>query len=139
MMYMITIPGQPVGKGRPRFSRWGVYTPDKTAQYEHTVADIWAHAYQGKMLTGTLSVMIVAYYRIPASWPKAKHTDALMGKIRPAVKPDIDNICKIVLDALNGRAYDDDKSIITLTATKAYSDDPRVVVSLCSDGEVQHV
>lgn len=137
MMYMITIPGQPVGKGRPRFSKFGVYTPEKTAKYEKQVRDIWCHAYSGQMVHGPVSVDIIAYYRIPASWSKQKKADALAGKIRPEVKPDVDNVAKVVLDALNGSAYEDDKSIITLTATKAYSDDPRVVVSLCSDGEAQ--
>ena len=34
------------------------------------------------------------------------------------VKPDVDNIAKAVLDALNGIAYDDDSQVVELTVKK---------------------
>lgn len=52
----------------------------------------------------------------------------LQGKILPTKKPDCDNIAKIICDALNGVAYDDDKQIVALKVTKIYSDEPRVIV-----------
>lgn len=36
---MFQVPGEPVGKGRPRFTRQGrAYTPAKTAKYENLVS-----------------------------------------------------------------------------------------------------
>ena len=52
----------------------------------------------------------------------------LQGKILPTKKPDCDNIAKIICDALNGVAYDDDKQIVALKVTKIYSAEPRVLV-----------
>ena len=49
----------------------------------------------------------------------------LSGFIRPTVKPDWDNIGKLVADALNGIAYDDDKCIVDAQVRKFYSDQPR--------------
>jgi Holliday junction resolvase RusA-like endonuclease len=50
------------------------------------------------------------------------------GEIYPQVKPDLDNVMKAVLDALNGVVYADDSQVINLVATKRYSTDPRVEV-----------
>ena len=44
-------------------------------------------------------------------------------------KPDVDNIAKAVLDALNGIAYDDDKQITSLVIDKKYGE-PRIDVSM---------
>jgi Holliday junction resolvase RusA-like endonuclease len=45
-------------------------------------------------------------------------------------KPDVDNIAKSILDALNGTAYDDDKRVVALTIYKEYADIARVNVML---------
>jgi len=49
------------------------------------------------------------------------------GRLRPNVPPllydgatDIDNLAKFVMDAMNGVLYDDDKQIVTVSATKVY-------------------
>ena len=39
----------------------------------------------------------------------------------PTVKPDTDNISKIILDALNGLAYYDDNQVTDLTIYKQYA------------------
>lgn len=43
--------------------------------------------------------------------------------ILPLKKPDMDNIVKVVADALNGVAYHDDTQIALLSASKIYSDE----------------
>jgi Holliday junction resolvase RusA-like endonuclease len=44
-------------------------------------------------------------------------------------KPDIDNIEKIVLDALNGVAYADDANVVSVRAIKGrYESTPRLIV-----------
>nr|DAF84577.1 MAG TPA: Endodeoxyribonuclease RusA [Myoviridae sp. ctY1522] len=54
-------------------------------------------------------VDIVAYYPIPKRYTKADHAMALTGTLLPTARPDIDNIAKIVLDALNGIAWSERK------------------------------
>lgn len=45
---VVNIPGQPVPKGRPRFTRGGfAYTPDKTRKYEKLVAGLAKTAMAG--------------------------------------------------------------------------------------------
>lgn len=55
----------------------------------------------------------------------------LSGELLPTKKPDIDNITKCVLDALNGIAYHDDSQIVRLTVEKFYAQQPRVEVDIC--------
>ena len=58
------------------------------------------------------TIIINAFFRVPSSLSKKKR-EALFGQ--PHLhKPDADNIGKILLDALNTLAYEDDKQINTL-------------------------
>jgi Holliday junction resolvase RusA-like endonuclease len=52
------------------------------------------------------------------------------GKIRPAKRPDIDNILKIVGDALKGLVYGDDGQIVKVNAEKFYSETPRLQIQI---------
>lgn len=127
-----TIPGPPVGKGRPRFQKNGhTYTPDKTRMYERLVESIYEATTDYVAPEGMpLGIHILAYYPIPESHPKARRMRELHNVERPTKKPDIDNVLKIILDGLNGIAYDDDKQIIEATIIKKFSTDPRVEVVL---------
>lgn len=118
---MITffVDGKPQGKGRPRFARNVVYTPKQTLEYERHIAG----CYDGDMLQGPLFVDIVALFSIPKSYTKAQKKAVEKGDMTPTKKPDADNIGKVVLDALNGIAYEDDKQVIDLRVTKKYSSD----------------
>lgn len=54
----------------------------------------------------------------------------LNGELMPAKKPDIDNIAKAVLDALNSVAYRDDTQIVELQIRKQYSEKPRLEIRM---------
>jgi Holliday junction resolvase RusA-like endonuclease len=129
------IPGEPCGKGRAKFARRGnfvsTYTPDKTILYENLVKACFVGEYTEK----PLSVEIFIYHSIPKSTPKKYIGDMLKGKIRPTKKPDIDNICKVILDALNGVAYKDDTQVYHLEATKRYGEIPSVEVYITEYAE----
>jgi Holliday junction resolvase RusA-like endonuclease len=127
-----TVPGTPIGKGRPKAVRQGgfvrMYTPKQTLDYETDVAFKAAQA-MGDMpvLDTAVSMRIVAYYPIPASWSKKKQQQALAGLLIPG-KPDLDNVGKAVLDALNGVVYVDDKQVVRLLMEKEFSFEPRIEV-----------
>lgn len=81
-------------------------------------------------MEGAVRAEITAYYGIPKSASKRTRADMLSRYIRPAKKPDLDNVAKIVLDSLNGLAYKDDAAVVELVAEKYYSETPRVEVRL---------
>ena len=129
--FELVLDGEPIGKGRPRFSRQtGVaYTPEKTARFEERLA--WAAQStmnRRALLEGPLSMRVHAYFSIPASKSKKWKTAALENKIYPSKKPDIDNIIKGIADALNKVVYVDDTQIVALLATKNYSTRPRIEI-----------
>jgi Holliday junction resolvase RusA-like endonuclease len=130
MRYELTVFGQPVGKGRPRFTRYGQpYTPDKTKDYEELVQYTFKSSYPNAIpLEDALRVMVIAYFTIPTSYSKKKRQACLNDEIPVTKRPDIDNVAKIVLDGLNKYAYKDDAQIIELGIKKMWSDMPRVEV-----------
>lgn len=125
------VPGDPRGKGRPRFGRNGVvYTDQETAAYERSVV-AWYRKSCGnaRIPDGTVcNVNIVAIYRIPKSASKSDRRAMEAGAILPRRKPDADNVAKIILDALNGVAYKDDSAVVALNVEKSYGLEPGVMV-----------
>ena len=71
-----------------------------------------------------------AYIPIPKSTPRRTQAKMITGEIRPIVKPDWDNLGKLVSDALNAVAYDDDKCIIEARVRKYYSETPRTEITI---------
>jgi len=129
--FKMILDGDPVGKGRPRFSRatGHTYTPEKTARFEERLA--WAAQdvmRRQPLLEGALHMEVYAYFSIPASKPTKWKDAAKERGIRPTKKPDIDNIVKGVADALNKVVYVDDTQIVTLLCGKYYSDRPRIEI-----------
>ncbi len=132
MTVELTIPGQPKGKGRPRFSKYSrAYTPKATADYEKMVRVLYKAKYGTQSFSEDvpLSMEVYAYFGIPKRDSKAKKALKASGEVLPTLKPDTDNIIKLLADALNGYAYPDDKQITDIVAHKRYSDHyPRVEV-----------
>lgn len=122
-MTTFTVPGVK-GKGRPRFARRGAhvatYTPDSTVAYEQAVQLAYKAA-GGRLHDGAVAVRITAHQALPQRATKAQRAAAERGEIYPIRKPDLDNIVKIVLDALNGAAYRDDTQVLQLDARKIYT------------------
>ena len=121
-----SVPGQPFGKQRPKFSRAGqyvkTYTPDETVSYENLVKLMYHE--------DMLDVRVIAYYEIPKSVSKKKRKLMLEHRIRPTKKPDWDNIGKIICDSLNKVAYHDDAAVVDAQVRKFYSEQPRVDVTI---------
>jgi Holliday junction resolvase RusA-like endonuclease len=128
----IIIPGEAKGKARPRMStKTGIaYTPRETVLYENWVKECYCISKYKKHLKGAIKAEIKVYMSIPKSVSKKKREEMIEGKIRPTKKPDVDNIIKIILDSLNGLAYDDDKQIVDCSISKWYGENPRVEVIL---------
>lgn len=120
---VLNIPGKPLGKARPRVTRRGItYTPKPTAEREKLVRACYAEKYGGASpLDAPLSVTITAVYPVPVSASAAKKREMYGGAVLPLTRPDVDNVAKLILDALNGRAYTDDSQVVALTASKRYA------------------
>lgn len=134
MKVEFTIPGEPKGKGRPRFSTksGSAYTPQATVSYENLVKVEYQRQLGNKRFEDgkPLKMTIYANYPVPKSTSKSKSVQMLHGIIRPTKKPDMDNIAKIIADSLNQIAYRDDAQIVELFINKGYAAIPQVQVSI---------
>jgi Holliday junction resolvase RusA-like endonuclease len=119
------VEGTPVGKGRPKFARRGkfvsTYTPTKTRTYEDTIKVAARQAMTIEPLQTPVTVFVYISVPIPASYSKKRKQACLSGFEKPMKKPDIDNVSKCFLDAMNGIVYVDDVQVISLHMTKVYN------------------
>jgi Holliday junction resolvase RusA-like endonuclease len=133
-MIRIEIPGEPIGKGRPRFGHGRTYSPEKTQRWEQAAAWEARRQYDGEPMEGPLTLTVAAEFTIPKSWPKWRQEAAERGPVWHTIRPDASNVLKAVEDALQGVVYRDDSQIVAVAVQKTYSLDPKVVVFVdCQD------
>ena len=79
-------------------------------------------------MTGPI-VMDIAFFKTrPKSYAKSV--------LHWTKKPDIDNLIKLVLDALNGVFYVDDAQVMRITASKQYDELARTEITIEQYGEL---
>ena len=98
---VFSVPGPPVGKERPRVARSGTYTPPRTVAYEQQVA--WT-----------------ALPKMRGMTPCAEDGVSVRVDIYPSNRktPDVDNVLKAVLDALQGVVYQNDRQVTQAAVTR---------------------
>lgn len=108
--FAVTVEGNPIPKGRPRVTEYGTFTPKRTANYEALIRDYAALAWKADPTRLSVAVTL-RFYRATAH------------------KCDLDNLCKAVLDALQGIIFENDAQMWILHAEKAIDrDNPRVEI-----------
>lgn len=133
--YIVT--GTPKPQSRPRFFRnkagyMGTFSP-KTDWFNIVYAEtlkIKQEYLSNKKLDRALSIELNFFMPIPKSLSNKKKM--LLGNTYVKKKPDIDNLAKAVLDAINyTNLWEDDSQIVDLRAIKTYSDEPscRIIIT----------
>lgn len=116
----------PRPKQRPRVNTKTkrAYTPEKTREYEALIKDIaklqWG---KNKAIEKPIKMEITFHIKRPASVPLRKRK-------YPSVRPDLDNLEKALIDAMQGAVFNDDSQIVTKTSSKIYSHEGRIEVKL---------
>lgn len=133
MEYEFEVIGKIKGKARPKVNTYTLraYTPQETKDYEELIKQYFILKYPKYIpIEGRVSVTITACFPIPKNTSKANTESMLNNKISPTKKPDIDNIVKIILDALNKIAFKDDNQITKLNVEKKYAEEEKIVVKI---------
>ena len=128
-----SVPGEPRGKGRPRFAKRGnfvkTYTDAKTASYEDQIRFYALKAMgDSKVIEGAVRVFVSIRMAVPKSYSQKRREACLNGADKPLKKPDWDNVAKSICDAMNGIIYVDDTQIVEAHITKQYAQQAEVVV-----------
>ena len=122
---MIIVKGKVRGKARPRKGKHGCYTPNDTKSYEEIIRKEYIRQYN-KKLEGPVE-FILTIYKTKSKFTKKEKALIEEDKYWCITKPDTDNVVKLVLDALNKTAYDDDNQVVKITAFKKWTlDDERI-------------
>ena len=111
------MPIPPVACARARITRNGSYNPRKTTEAKDTVRYL-VTSKPHRMHSGAVKLIILLNIQKPKS----------SKNVLPAVKPDIDNYAKLVMDALNGVLWKDDGQICYLVCRKVYSNTPSIEI-----------
>ncbi len=130
------VPCLPVAQPRPRagksFSGHAVMYQAKATHPIHTfktaIVSQW-HLAGATKLEGPLKAELQFLFERPAKVPKKLGT----GRIDKQTKPDLDNLAKGVLDALNKLAYHDDGQVCELKISKqhaAQDETPGVLITI---------
>ena len=134
MRLQFEILGEPMPQPRARLTTIGghprAYDPASAREYKGMVSVIAKAALRGepRCESGPVFLDLMFGMPVPASWSSRKRANAIAGLTRPSVRPDIDNLAKAILDALNGVLFKDDGQVVEMKAMKCYSANPRVVV-----------
>lgn len=118
--YTIEINTRPTPKARPRLSKFAVYTPKKTTNYENLIAYEWKKKYKNLILKGALKIDLLFCFKKAKTCKKKYHTQ----------RPDIDNLLKSILDGLNKTAFVDDCQVVELNSKKVFSDVDKIVITV---------
>jgi Holliday junction resolvase RusA-like endonuclease len=135
MSIRLELSGRPEGKGRPRFGKDGrVFTPHATKLAEGRVIDAWVNAGEPR-LDGPINLMLQLEVTRPKDHYTTKGELSAKGQrmLYPTgKKPDVDNALKLVMDALNRRAYRDDVDVVMAFVERVWSTDgwERTVVTV---------
>jgi Holliday junction resolvase RusA-like endonuclease len=119
------VPGKPMGWQRTRvsFKQRRHFNDPKTETAEAAVVIAWIDAGSPRLPDEALAVYVEAVLERPAThWKKSGDLSAAGERTPwPTKKPDDDNVCKLVRDALNTRAYRDDALIVHGTQVKRWA------------------
>ena len=108
------------------------YNPEENRLYEEKVRQAFVEK-TGHLQSDNknpLRLYLLIGFEPPKSTSKRKRQKMLSGEIFPCVKPDFDNVSKIICDALNKVAFDDDRQIVEAHIYKRYTERPFVRVQL---------
>ena len=133
MVYEFEVLGQIVGKERPRVNMYTgmVYTPNKTKDYELFVQQSFKMKYpRFEQLQGRISIEIIAYLKIPKNTSKKNIELMIKNEISPTKKPDVDNIAKSILDAMNKFVFKDDNQVSKIMIEKRYAEEEKVHIKV---------
>lgn len=129
-MLVFEISMKPVAKGRPKFSRFGAYTPAKTKKAEALLKKELQKIYQGPLITDAVMLIVDFIFAPNKSDSKKVRKLKESGDMFHTKKPDLDNLTKLVKDALNSTILKDDAQISIEFCKKMYGPEDKIIINI---------
>jgi Holliday junction resolvase RusA-like endonuclease len=137
-MIELKIAGKSSTKQRPRFNTQTgrTYTPASNIISENDVRSIWRENGEPRIDDeSAISIYVEVFVQRPSNHFNTKgqlNKKGLANPIPRNKKPDLDNAIKLIMDALNSRAYKDDVQIAKIQAERVWGDWPETIVTIGS-------
>lgn len=132
----LRVAGAPSSKQRPRFDpRTGrTYTAASNIVSENDVRAVWREAGEPRIEDDVAIQLNVAITVVRPGGHFRKDGSLSAEGLRQPIpykqKPDLDNAVKLVMDALNTRAYRDDVRVALVTAERRWGDWPETLIRI---------
>jgi Holliday junction resolvase RusA-like endonuclease len=138
-MIRLVINARPMGQERARHAvrqTFGgkrsvvTYTPPRTRAAVSEIRAVWIEAGQPVVPDGVpFSVRVTALMRRPVSHHRKDGTRTSAYREIPGTQ-DVDNILKLVLDALQPVCFSDDRACVSASVSKEYAGEDRLLVEI---------
>ena len=120
--FLLTIPAEPIAQGRPRLSSRGgfarAYDPPKSRSWKAFVAEYAEKAMKDQGLTELLDGPLMVKIRFGFPLPKSQYRKNPKPMMWHMKRPDLDNLYKGVIDAMEGIVYLRDSEIVKVIMDK---------------------
>lgn len=126
---------KPIPTMRPRKGMYSFYIPNdaKNRKLIHSIIipQIPENILKNPLMS-EIYLKAYFYFPIPKGFNQRDYQLAKEGYIKPIVKPDLDNVMKTYLDALNKLVWVDDSQVVEIYVKKCYTDkdEPYVVLKI---------
>lgn len=122
---------EPKAKKRPKVYRWSTVNPSEEDE-QILAGEMRAHPEcPEEPYAGQIRLQLKFYMNPPKSTPQWKLPYMDEGYLRPNKSPDLDNYVKLVLDALNGILWEDDRYIVETNSAKFYTTkEPKIEIMM---------
>ena len=145
--YKLVLYEDPEGAKRPRFRLVNrknymnmaiqardfvhVYSPNAADDHRfmHRLVDQELIQLNG-LISTPMQVSINTFSRTPSYFNQADTILAEIGLHRPMQKPDVDNIAKSILDAMNGFVFKDDNQVSKISVEKRFALEEKAVITV---------
>ena len=117
-------------EAQKRHRTYGRIQVDPSKEYKNFLKLQLLEKYHGTPLKGALVVNVTFRMPIPSSTSKKRKEAMRAGEIPHVKRPDLDNLVKALLDALNKTIIEDDSQIFSLYMKKTNSDNPGITLSI---------
>ena len=126
---------KPMAKQSFRTTRTGnKYLDPSVIKYRKTIRNMaiaQMRNQKAERIEGAVNMNIIYAFRRPKSLSKKERSEIDGGKTVPkTTKPDIDNLTKAILDALNGIAWKDDAQVAQINIQKIWSTKDQIEIEI---------
>ena len=134
-MIQFTVYGNPQALKRHRTVKAGKfmqqYDPSATDKQDF-LAKVMEHRPEKPLAKPLQVIMSFSFSRPKSHYGTGKNSGKLKANapVTHISRPDVDNLAKFVLDALNGVYWKDDSVICSMTIDKTYSEVPKTTVNI---------